>query len=478
MGKKGSGGWFSTVKKKVFRSSPKDSKRENNISNNTAVRWQQQHDTQEVVSFENFPAESSPEISHDVESTASTPGTTVGERKHAMAVAIATAAAAEAAVAAAQAAAKVVRLAGYNRQTEEDTAAVLIQSHYRGYLARRALRALKGLVRLQALVRGNHVRKQAQMTMKCMQALVRVQGRVRARRLQVAHDRFKKQFQEEERRSGMEKPNIGSTNLQTEREKPKKLHEVNRTSLYQTPGKYIQEKEKSEGMMKRERALAYAYTYQRQMQHTYDDETIGFSVNGLDRTQWGWNWLDHWMSSQPYTGRQTGPGSSPGPGLYNPPPYPPFPTAAATTAGTTTPDDVSEKTVEMDVTTPTSLKERIIGLTDREYIDVGSYRPAHKQRKSPSHIPSYMIPTASAKAKVRDQDTTVKIQGTSFMPYWNSSTKNGSINESGCDSSSSGVVSTGYPALRSPIPKMDFRKPVSPSQSPTGVGKRGWRHDL
>ncbi|KAJ0253751.1 IQ-domain 21 [Hirschfeldia incana] len=476
MGKKGNSGWFSTVRKKVFRSSPKDSKRENNISNNTAVRWQQQHDTQEVVSFENFPAESSPEISHDVESTASTPVTTVRERKHAMAVAIATAAAAEAAVAAAQAAAKAVRLAGYNRQTEEDTAAVLIQSHYRGYLARRALRALKGLVRLQALVRGNHVRKQAQMTMKCMQALVRVQGRVRARRLQVAHDRFKKQFEEEERRSSMGNPTNVSTNLQTEREKPKKLHEVNRTSLYQIPGK---EKEKSEGMMKRERALAYAYTYQRQMQHTYDDETIGFSVNGLDRTQWGWNWLDHWMSSQPYTGRQTGPGSIPCPVRYNPPPYPPFPTAAATTAGTTTPDDVSEKTVEMDVTTPTSLKDKIIGLTDREYIDFGSYRPAHKQRKSPSHLPSYMTPTASAKAKVRDQDSTVKIQGTSFMPYWNSSTKNGSINGSGCDSSSSGgVVATGYTGPRSPNPKMDFRKPVSPSQSPTGFGKRGWRHDL
>ncbi|CAH8358791.1 unnamed protein product [Eruca vesicaria subsp. sativa] len=476
MGKKGSGGWFSTVKKKVFRSSPKDSKRENNISNNTAVRWQQQHDTQEVVSFENFPAESSPEISHDVESTASTPATTVGERKHAMAVAIATAAAAEAAVAAAQAAAKVVRLAGYNRQTEEDTAAVLIQSHYRGYLARRALRALKGLVRLQALVRGNHVRKQAQMTMKCMQALVRVQGRVRARRLQVAHDRFKKQFEEEERRSRMEKTNIGSTNLQTEREKPKKLHEVNRTSLYQPQAK---EKEKSEGMMKRERALAYAYTYQRQMKHTYNDEAIGFSVNGPDRTEWGWNWLDHWMSSQPYTGRQTGPGSSPGPGLYNPPPYPPFPTAAATSAGTTTPDDVSEKTVEMDVATPTSLKDRIIGLTDREYIDFGSYRQVHKQRKSPSHIPSYMTPTASAKAKVRDQDTTVKLQGTSFGPHWNSSTKNGSINGSGCDSSSSGgVATTGYPGSRSPNPKMDIRrKPVSPSQSPIGFGKRAWMHD-
>ncbi|KAG7627854.1 putative IQ motif, EF-hand binding, P-loop containing nucleoside triphosphate hydrolase [Arabidopsis thaliana] len=470
MGKKGNGGWFSTVKKKVFKSSPKDSKRENNIGSNNADIWQQQHDTQEVVSFEHFPAESSPEISHDVESTASTPATTVGDRKHAMAVAIATAAAAEAAVAAAQAAAKVVRLAGYNRQTEEDSAAVLIQSHYRGYLARRALRALKGLVRLQALVRGNHVRKQAQMTMKCMQALVRVQGRVRARRLQVAHDRFKKQFEEEEKRSGMEKPNKGFANLKTERDKPKKLHEVNRTSLYQTQGK---EKERSEGMMKRERALAYAYTYQRQMQHTNSEEGIGLSSNGPDRNQWAWNWLDHWMSSQPYTGRQTGPG--PGPGQYNPPPYPPFPTAAATT----TSDDVSEKTVEMDVTTPTSLKGNIIGLIDREYIDLGSYRQGHKQRKSPTHIPSYMAPTASAKAKVRDQGPTVKLQGTSFMPYWNSSTKNGSVNGSGCDSSSSGgAITTGYPGPRSPNPKSDIRrKPVSPSQSPTGFGKRGWRHD-
>ncbi|KAJ0231444.1 IQ-domain 21 [Hirschfeldia incana] len=474
MGRKGNGGWFSTVKKKVFKSSPKDSKRENNISNNDADRWQQQNDTQEVVSFEKFPEESSPEISHDVESIASTPATAVGDRKHAMAMA--TAAAAEAAIAAAQAAAKVVRLAGYNRLTKEDTAAVLIQSHYRGYLARRALRALKGLVRLQALVRGNHVRKQAQMTMKCMQALVRVQGRVRARRLQVAHDRFKKQFEEEGRRSGMEKSNKGSANVQTEREKLKKLQEMNRTSLYQSPGK---EKEKSQGMMERERALAYAYTYQRQMQHTNDGEAIRFSVNGPDRTQLAWNWLDHWMSSRPYTGRQTVPGSSPGPCQYNPPPYPPFPTAAATTAGTTTPDDISEKTVEMDVTTPTSLKDRIIGLIDREYIDLGTYRHAHKERKSPTRIPSYMAPTASAKAKVRDQGTTVKLQGTSFMPNWNSSTKHGSINGSGCGSSSScGEVTTGYPGLRSPNSKTDIRrKPVSPSQSPTGYGKRGWRND-
>jgi GTP cyclohydrolase I len=52
--------------------------------------------------------------------------------------------------------------------------------------ARRAVQALKGLVRLQALVRGHAVRKQAAETLQCMQALVRAQARVRARRVCVS----------------------------------------------------------------------------------------------------------------------------------------------------------------------------------------------------------------------------------------------------------------------------------------------------
>ncbi|GER34305.1 IQ-domain-containing protein [Striga asiatica] len=126
MGKKSGGsGWFSTVKK-VFKQSPaKDSPEKKKES---VEKWQ--FEVPEVVSLEHFPAESSPDETNE-ESLRSSPAE---DPNHAMAVAVATAAAAEAAVAAAQAAAKVVRLAGYGRQSKEERAATLIQSYYRGYL--------------------------------------------------------------------------------------------------------------------------------------------------------------------------------------------------------------------------------------------------------------------------------------------------------------------------------------------------------
>ncbi|KAG5537794.1 hypothetical protein RHGRI_025038 [Rhododendron griersonianum] len=112
------------------------------------------------------------------------------QNKHAIAVAAATAAAADAAVAAAQAAVAVVRLTSQNRgnrgtlfcRGNEKWAAIRIQSVFRGYLARKALRALKGLVKIQALVRGYLVRKRAAATLHSMHALIRAQASVRSQR--------------------------------------------------------------------------------------------------------------------------------------------------------------------------------------------------------------------------------------------------------------------------------------------------------
>ncbi|CAN6299391.1 unnamed protein product [Urochloa humidicola] len=129
---------------------------------------------------------------------ASVSGRELEQSQHAVAVAAAAAAAADAAVmAAAEAAAAVARLAAEEDREEHDVsvitcaveeaaAAARIQATFRGYLARKALCALRGLVKLQALIRGQLVRRQATATLHRMQALVDAQSRLRAQRARMA----------------------------------------------------------------------------------------------------------------------------------------------------------------------------------------------------------------------------------------------------------------------------------------------------
>ncbi|XP_068663472.1 protein IQ-DOMAIN 11-like isoform X2 [Aristolochia californica] len=111
-----------------------------------------------------------------------------------MAVAIATTAAAEAAVAAAKAAAEVVRLTRtptWQRQSDlrsREMAAIKIQTAFRGYLARKALRALRALIKVQAMVRGRAVRRQARTTFKSLQSIMKIQSQVNSMRIKMAEN--------------------------------------------------------------------------------------------------------------------------------------------------------------------------------------------------------------------------------------------------------------------------------------------------
>ncbi|GJS25924.1 IQ-DOMAIN 14-like protein [Tanacetum coccineum] len=86
----------------------------------------------------------------------------------------------------AQAVVAVVRLTSDGRGTlfsgREMDCLPRIHQPYKVHLARRALRALRGLVKFQALVKGFVVRKRVAATLYSMQALLRAQLAVRSQR--------------------------------------------------------------------------------------------------------------------------------------------------------------------------------------------------------------------------------------------------------------------------------------------------------
>ncbi|XP_076882032.1 protein IQ-DOMAIN 2-like [Bidens hawaiensis] len=336
-----------------------------------------------------------PEISHQIPAPEEVKPVEVEDEqaKHALSVAAAAAAAAQAAAAAAQAAAEFVRLAEltrYSGKSKEEIAAIKIQTTFRGYLARRALRALRGLVRLKTLVEGPAVKRQTTNTLKCMQNLSRVHSQINSRRIRMYEENQALQKQLLQKRANeIETLQMGeewNDSLQSKEEIEAKL-----LSKY-------------EATMRRERAMAYSFSHQQPWKKTSRTTNLLF----MDPTnpQWGWSWLERYMSAhraesdhasvrsginitgseiaKSYARHQLNstpstPQARAGPGPLGPRKFKPGP------------DEDSKSVFSVQ-----SEKNR------RHSIAGSSVRDDESLASSPS-VPSYMAPTKSAKAKSRGQ---------------------------------------------------------------------------
>ncbi|CAA0806677.1 IQ-domain 17 [Striga hermonthica] len=194
----GKNSWLTAVKR-AFRSPTKDSPEQKRstsrrkVDNHQQQRRRQQQQEEDEKKTERrrwvFKRQSNNDYHHHhhhhhhqpVEPIEQTNTARPAEQRHAIAVA-------EAAVATAKAGVEIIRLTQQPTLLKLQCAARVIQTAFRGYLARRALIALKGIVKLQALIRGQNVRKQATLTMRYMKTLLRVQARMRDQRARLSHE--------------------------------------------------------------------------------------------------------------------------------------------------------------------------------------------------------------------------------------------------------------------------------------------------
>ncbi|CAK8573213.1 unnamed protein product [Lathyrus sativus] len=289
MGRKGS--WFSSVRKIFVSDSKKDQKPHQPTKSKLGCFGHHEHyvdpelESREVVSVPSLPRRKTVVKQKKTN--------TEDERnKQALSLVLATAVATGAAVAAAQATRLATLPPCYIGKPAQEIAAMKIQCAFRGYLARRTLRGLRGLARLKALVKGKSVQRQAATTLQCMQTLSRLQSQVSARKVRMSEENqsFQRQLQQKREKE-----------LDKLQAAPIEEWDYSSKSKEQIEARLLQ---RQIAAMRREKALAYSSTHQQTWRNT-PKESVDTTIMDPNNPHWGWNWLDRWMDSRPWEGQNT-----------------------------------------------------------------------------------------------------------------------------------------------------------------------------
>nr|GMC55574.1 protein IQ-DOMAIN 1-like isoform X1 [Ipomoea batatas]GME03313.1 protein IQ-DOMAIN 1-like isoform X1 [Ipomoea batatas] len=182
------------------------------------------------------------------------------------------------------------------QQLNEDIAATRIQAAFRGYMARKALRRLRGTMRFRGiLIDGCYYNQQVSATLKHIHSWSRIQSEMKARRLSMVTEGRLKQKK-----------------IQSELKLQAKLHEleVDWSGGSETMEEVLQRiQQREEAAIKRERAMAYAFSHQWRASSSH---YFGQAYYDLGKDSWGWSWTERWIAVRPWETRvQAKPEKSP-----------------------------------------------------------------------------------------------------------------------------------------------------------------------
>ncbi|XP_059655199.1 protein IQ-DOMAIN 14 [Cornus florida] len=296
--------------------------------------------------------------------------------------------------------------------------ATKIQAAYRGYMARRSFRALRGLVRLQGVVRSQNVKRQTTSAMKYMQLLVRVQNQIQSRRIQMLENQA---LQRQSYKNDKEME--GSLGKWTMSQMSEAGHNEDwDDSLLTKEQIEARMQRKVEAVMKRERAMAFAYSHQLWKANPRSAQTALLDVRS-GGFPWWWNWLERQLPPANASESQA---------MKNVHPTPPRSTLEPKPSPRPPSSNYKQQNFGFDnleSVTPRSTRSMVPVRTRHPYTPSnrtpppsGSSGMKHsRSRMSPANstfdaplkdddslmscppfsVPNYMVPTVSAKAKVR-----------------------------------------------------------------------------